>query len=90
MSRLRSVLVILMQHRCIRVQLTCHFIALINFEAQIARFVEHYNHKRYHESLQNLTSADVYFGRAQTILLQRERIRDAIRQRRLQHQSKAA
>jgi putative transposase len=57
----------------------------------IARFVEHYNHRRYHESLQNLTPADVYFGRGQTILLQRERIkRDTIRQRRLQHQLKAA
>ncbi len=48
-------------------------------------------HRRYHESLQNLTPADVYFGRAQTILLERERIkRDTIRQRRLQYQLKAA
>ena len=29
-----------------------------DLEAQIARFVEHYNHRRYHESLQNLTPAD--------------------------------
>ena len=28
-----------------------------DLEAQIARFVEHYNHRRYHESLQNLTPA---------------------------------
>ena len=50
-----------------------------DLEAQIARFVEHYNHRRYHESLQNLTPADVYFGRGQTILLERERIkRDTI------------
>ena len=54
-------------------------------------FVEHYNHRRYHESLQNFTPADVYFGRGGTILLERERIkRDTIRQRRLKHQSKAA
>ncbi len=60
-------------------------------EAQIDRFVDHYNHRRYHESLQNLTPADVYFGRGQTILLQRERIkRDTIKQRRFRHQRKAA
>ena len=36
-------------------------------------------------------AADVYFGRCQTILLQRKRIkRDTIRKRRLQHQMKAA
>jgi putative transposase len=62
-----------------------------DLEAQIGRFVEHYNHRRYHESLKNLTPADVYFGRGQTILLQRERIKsDTIRKRRLQNQSKAA
>ena len=53
-----------------------------DLEAQIGCFVEHYNHRRYHESLNNLTPADVYFGRGQTILLQRERIkRDTIRKR---------
>ncbi|MCF1437183.1 transposase, partial [Agrobacterium vitis] len=38
-----------------------------DLEAQIAAFVEHYNHRRYHESLDNLTPADVYSGRGQTI-----------------------
>ena len=62
-----------------------------DLEARIAAFVEHYNHRRYHESLDNLTPADVYFGRGQTILLERERIkRETIRQRRLNHQAKAA
>ena len=52
---------------------------------------DHYNHRRYHESLSNLTPADVYFGRGQTILLERERIkRTTINNRRLQHQTKAA
>ena len=40
-----------------------------DLEAQVDAFVEHYNHRRYHESLGNLTPADVYFGRGQTILL---------------------
>ena len=62
-----------------------------DLEAQIGRFIEHYNHRRYHESLKNLTPADVYFGRGQTILLERERIkRSTIQNRRLQHQMKAA
>jgi putative transposase len=60
-------------------------------EAQVAAFVAHYNHQRYHESLHNLTPADVYFGRGQAILLERERIkRQTIQQRRLLHQSQAA
>jgi transposase InsO family protein len=60
-------------------------------EARIDAFVEHYNHRRAHESLGNLTPADVYFGRGQAILLERERIkRNTIRQRRLMHQRQAA
>jgi hypothetical protein len=62
-----------------------------DLEAQIAAFVDNYNHRRYHESLDNLTPADVYFGRGHTILLQRERIkRKTIQQRRLQHRKAAA
>ena len=62
-----------------------------DLQAQIEAFVADYNHRRYHESIDNLTPADVYFGRGQTILLQRERIkRQTITQRRLQHQWQAA
>ena len=62
-----------------------------DLEAQIEAFVTDYNHRRYHESIDNLTPADVYFGRGHTILLQRERIkRQTITQRRLQHQRQAA
>ena len=42
-----------------------------DLEAQLGAFVEHDNHRRDHESLNPLTPADVYFGRGQTILLER-------------------
>ncbi|MBK7284085.1 MAG: IS3 family transposase [Sphingomonadales bacterium] len=62
-----------------------------DLEAQIEAFVEHYNHQRYHESLNNVTPADVYFGRAKAIIKQRERIkRKTIEQRRLHHRKLAA
>jgi RNA-directed DNA polymerase len=42
-------------------------------------------------SIDNLTPADVYFGRSKTILAERQRIkRDTIANRRLQHQLQAA
>jgi putative transposase len=60
-------------------------------EAEVGAFVEYYNHARYHESLRNLTPADVYLGRGQTILIERERIkRKTIANRRLQHYARAA
>jgi transposase InsO family protein len=60
-------------------------------EADIEAFVEHYNHQRYHESLNNLTPADVYFGRGQTILLEPMRIkRKTIQHRRLMRHRNAA
>ncbi|WP_170486480.1 MULTISPECIES: IS3 family transposase [unclassified Ruegeria] len=62
-----------------------------DLQQQIDAFVDHYNHRRYHESLQNLTPADVYFGRGHTILKQRERIkRKTIETRRLLHRKSAA
>ena len=58
---------------------------------QIEAFVDHYNHHRYHESLQNLTPADVYYGRGAKILKIRENIKkQTIRKRRLQHQQAVA
>ena len=56
-------------------------------ERSIGEFVEYYNNCRYHESLDNLTPADVYFGRGPDILKRRETIkRKTIEQRRRLHQ----
>jgi putative transposase len=53
--------------------------------------VAHYNHARYHKSLDNVTPADVYFGRAKDVLLERERIkRRTIANRRSQPKLRAA
>ncbi|MEH6528660.1 MAG: integrase core domain-containing protein [Porticoccus sp.] len=41
----------------------------------LQRFVSYYNHERYHESLNNLTPADVFYGRGEEILEQREMIK---------------
>jgi len=60
-------------------------------EQAVDAFVEHYNHRRYHESLGNLTPADVYFGRANDILSERRKIKDeTLKQRRLLNQRQAA
>jgi putative transposase len=68
-----------------------HYYLPGDLEAQINTFVEHYNHRRYHESIDNLTPADVYFGRGQAILADRACIkRQTIQHRRLQHSKLAA
>ncbi len=62
-----------------------------DLEAQIGRFIEYYNHQRYHESLENLTPADVYFGRGRAILQERHCIKQkTIEHRRLLHRKLAA
>lgn len=44
-------------------------------EREIEQFVDYYNNRRVHESLQNLTPADVYNGRGREILAARQRIK---------------
>jgi putative transposase len=62
-----------------------------DLKGQIGRFINYYNHRRYHESLQNLTPADVYFGRGDQILQQRERIKQTtINQRRSKYRRRAS
>ena len=62
-----------------------------DLEAHVDAFVEHYNHRRYHESLGNVTPADVYFGRGTAIIERRKKIKKlTIQKRRLSHQKQAA
>ena len=62
-----------------------------DLEMQIGAFVDHYNNHRYHESLGNVTPADVYFGRDTAIIERRKKIKKlTIQKRRLSHQQKAA
>lgn len=62
-----------------------------DLKGQIEKFISHYNHHRYHESINNLTPADGYFGRGKGILQQRERIKqNTIKLRRLQYSNQAS
>jgi len=62
-----------------------------HLEHEIGKFIEYYNHERYHESLDNVTPADVYFGRGKSILEKRRRIKiKTFKKRRLHHSKQAA
>ena len=62
-----------------------------DLERQIGAFVTYYNNHRYHESLGNLTPADVYLGRDQAIINRRRRIKkDTMKKRRLANLRQAA
>ena len=52
----------------------------------IGEFVQYYNYHRYHESLNNMTPADVYYGRAAIILAERQITKDkTLKERRRNH-----
>ena len=55
-------------------------------ERAIAAWVEYYNNQRYHESLENVTPADVYFGRDKEIIKKRNELKEqTLALRRQQH-----
>lgn len=62
-----------------------HFYLPWELEQAVAAFVEHYNYHRYHEALENVTPADVYFGRHQAIYQQRAVTKQRTLQLRRQH-----
>ena len=63
-------------HRSMKSQILLnHYYLPSEFQERLYGFVSYYNHERYHESLDNLTPADVYYGRGEAILTQREQIR---------------
>ena len=52
-----------------------HYYFPCELEAALRDFVAYYNNERYHESLDNVTPADVYFGRQYEIISERDRIK---------------
>jgi putative transposase len=60
-------------HRSMKNEINLHkYYMPWELENEIEKFVEYYNHQRYHESLDNVTPADVYYGRHHEIITQRQ------------------
>ena len=53
-----------------------NYYAPSELERAIAEWVEYYNHQRYHEALENVTPADVYFGRDKEIIKKRDKLKE--------------
>jgi len=51
-------------------------------EKSLAQFIENYNKDRYHESLDNLTPADIYFGIQEEVMTRRDEIKQKTMQQR--------
>jgi len=63
-----------------------HYYSPSELESAISAWVEYYNNQRYHESLDNVTPADVYFGRDKEVIKKRNRLKEkTLALRRQQH-----
>ena len=70
-------------HRSLKNGVTLeHYYTPREVERAVGGFAEECNHRRYHEALQNVTPADMFFGRQATILARRARIKQRTLQRR--------
>ncbi len=62
-----------------------------DLRAKLADFVDYYNNQRYHEALGNVTPADMYFGRAKQIKMQRQETKmKTLKERRETNRRKSA
>jgi hypothetical protein len=59
-----------------------HYYFPWELEATLRDFVGYYNNERYHEALDNVTPADVYYGRQYTVISERREIKRRTMQRR--------
>jgi putative transposase len=59
-----------------------HYYFPWELEAALRDFVAYYNNERCHESLDNVTPADVYFGRQHAVLTERDKIKGLTMKRR--------
>jgi putative transposase len=53
-----------------------HYYSPSELESAISEWVEYYNNQRYHESLDNVTPADVYFSRDKEIIKKRNKLKE--------------
>ena len=57
-------------------------------EEKMKEFVQYYNYERYHESLKNVTPAEVYFGTAERKLRKRKQTKNrTLKARKKQYQN---
>ena len=65
-----------------------HYYSPNELKERIGAFVDYYNNERYHESLNNVTPADVYLGRDRKILERRKQIKERTLKLRRKHYRK--